>query len=157
LNRTPAAFELLNGVKELGNKMTAGLDHIGIAVHSITAARVFYEKVLGLRCEKIEDVPAQKARVAFFTIGGTHIELLEPLNDESPIAKFLAENGEGIHHLAYRTDDIEEQLARARGAGLSLINEVPVEGAGGRKVAFVHPKSVHGVLTEFCQAFCNTD
>jgi len=137
--------------------MTAELDHIGIAVRSIKAASVFYEEVLGLRCEKTEEVAAQKVRVAFFTVGGVHIELLEPLNDESPIAKFLARNGEGIHHLAYRTDDIEVQLERARRAGLSLINETPVTGAAGKKVAFVHPKSANGVLTEFCQASADTD
>ena len=132
--------------------MTTTLDHIGIAVHSIATARNFYEKVLGLCCEKIEEVDAQKVRVAFFSLGDCHIELLEPLSDESPIARFLAGNGEGIHHLAYRTGDIEQQLARAKKAGLRLINETPVVGAGGKKVAFVHPKSVGGVLTEFCQS-----
>lgn len=132
--------------------MTAKLDHIGIAVRSIDEARVFYEKVLGLGCERIEQVESQQVRVAFFTVGETRIELLEPLNDESPIARFLARNGEGVHHLAYQTDDIEKQLARAKEAGLTLINESPVEGAGGKKVAFVHPKSAHGVLTEFCQS-----
>lgn len=131
--------------------MTTTLDHIGIAVRSIATARVFYEKVLGLFCEKIEEVQSQQVRVAFFSIGDTHIELLEPLSDESPIAKFLAKNGEGIHHLAYGTGDIEGKLALAKKEGLQLIHQTPVEGAGGKKVAFVHPKSVGGVLTEFCQ------
>ena len=131
--------------------MTGKLDHIGIAVHSIAVGRIFYEKVLGLSCEKIEEVESQKVRVAFFTLGDTHIELLEPLNAESPIARFLVKNGEGIHHLAYQTGDIEKQLALAKKAGLALINETPIVGAGGKKVAFLHPKSVCGVLTEFCQ------
>ena len=90
-------------------------------------------------------------RVAFFSLGDCHIELLEPMSDESPISRFLDGNGEGIHHLAYRTSDIEQQLVRAKKAGLRLINETPVAGAGGTKVAFIHPKSVGGVLTEFCQ------
>ena len=132
--------------------MSSKLDHIGIAVHSIDNARNFYETVLGLCCEKIEEVESQQVRVAFFSLGDSHIELLEPLSDNSPIAKFLERNGEGIHHLAYRTDDIEKQLAKAKKAGLKLINEKPLAGAGGKKVAFLHPKSVGGVLTEFCQS-----
>ena len=131
--------------------MSQKIDHIGIAVHSLATARIFYEQVLGLACEKIEEVAAQKVRVAFFAIGDTHIELLEPTATDSPIARFLSKNGEGIHHIAYQSDDIEGQLALARQAGLQLINETPVMGAGGKKVAFVHPKSVGGVLTEFCQ------
>ncbi|MEJ2690291.1 MAG: methylmalonyl-CoA epimerase [Deltaproteobacteria bacterium] len=131
--------------------MIRKLDHIGIAVRSIAKARLFYEKVLCLTCENIQEVESQQVRVAFFDLGDTHIELLEPLTGESPIARFLDKNGEGVHHLAYLTEDIEQQLVRARQAGLSLINETPVVGANGKKVAFIHPKSAGGVLTEFCQ------
>jgi methylmalonyl-CoA/ethylmalonyl-CoA epimerase len=146
------SFERCRGLrKELRNGMIQKFDHIGIAVHSIASARLFYEKVLCLTCEKIEEVASQKVRVAFFALGDTHIELLEPLTDKSPIARFLDKYGEGVHHLAYHTDDIEQQLNLARQAGLTLINETPVLGAGGKKVAFVHPESAGGVLTEFCQ------
>jgi len=130
--------------------MLKKIDHLGIAVRSIDTARTFYEKTLGMSCEGTEVVESQKVRTAFFTIGETHIELLEPTSDDSPIAKFLERNGEGIHHIAYGTDDISRQLDIAREAGCRLINESPIEGAGGKMVAFLHPKSTHGVLTEFC-------
>jgi methylmalonyl-CoA/ethylmalonyl-CoA epimerase len=89
-------------------------------------------------------------RTAFFEAGETHIELLEPTDPESPIAKFLEKNGEGIHHIAFGTDDVTGQLALAAGAGMRLIHEVPMTGAGGKQVAFLHPKSTRGVLTELC-------
>ena len=132
--------------------MIRKIDHIGIAVRSLAEAGRFYEEVLGLCCEKIEEVASQKVRTAFYAVGNIHIELLEPTAADSPIAGFLEKNGEGVHHIAYQTDDIDGQLVRAEGAGVRLINEKPVEGAGGKKVAFVHPKSAHGVLTEFCQS-----
>ncbi|NOQ45297.1 MAG: methylmalonyl-CoA epimerase [Desulfobulbaceae bacterium] len=131
--------------------MLKKIDHIGMAVHSIDKARVFYEKVLGLVCEGIEEVETQKVRTAFFRLGDTHIELLEPTGPESPIAKFLEKKGEGIHHIAYASDDVEEQLEQAREFGCRLINDKPVQGAGGKKIAFLHPKSTHGVLTEVCE------
>jgi methylmalonyl-CoA/ethylmalonyl-CoA epimerase len=109
-----------------------------------------YERALGLRCEHREEVPSQKVRTAFFDVGGVHLELLEPTSPESPIAKFLTDRGEGIHHIAFRTDDITGQLAQAAGAGVRLIHEKPFEGAAGKLVAFLHPKSTHGVLTELC-------
>jgi methylmalonyl-CoA epimerase len=127
------------------------IDHLGIAVRSIEAARRFYEEVLGLVCEKQEVVASQKVRTAFFTVGDIHIELLEPTSDDSPIAGFLEKKGEGFHHIAYRTDDIDGQLGAARTHGCMLLNENPIEGAGGKKVAFLHPKSTFGVLTEFCK------
>ena len=130
--------------------MLKNIDHLGIAVKSIEKARNFYENVLGLSCENIEEVESQKVRTAFFKIGETHIELLEPTADDSPIAKFIESRGEGIHHISYKTDDIDEQLARAAGEGCKLIHEKPIMGAGGKQVAFLHPKSSHGVLTEFC-------
>ena len=130
--------------------MITKIDHIGIAVRSIAAARTFYEEVLGLVCEKEEVVASQKVRTAFFTVGDVHIELLEPTAPDSPIAGFLEKKGEGFHHIAYCTDDINRQLAGARGHGCALIHETPIEGAGGKQVAFLHPKSTFGVLTEFC-------
>ncbi len=130
--------------------MLQKIDHLGIAVKSLEEAIAYYEKALGLECEKIEEVESQKVRTAFFQVGDTHIELLEPTSEESPIAKFLAKNGEGIHHVAFATDDINAQLECARDSGCKLINQEPVPGAGGKKVAFLHPKSTHGVLTEFC-------
>jgi methylmalonyl-CoA/ethylmalonyl-CoA epimerase len=126
------------------------IDHLGIAVRSLDETVPIYEKALGLRCEHREEVPSQKVRTAFFDVGGVHLELLEPTSPESPIARFLADRGEGIHHIAFRTDDITGQLAQAAGAGVRLIHEKPFEGAAGKLVAFLHPKSTHGVLTELC-------
>ena len=126
------------------------IDHLGIAVRSLDETVPVYEKALGLRCEHREEVASQKVRTAFFDVGGVHMELLEPTSPESPIAKFLADRGEGIHHIAFRTDDITAQLAQAAGAGVRLIHEKPFDGAAGKLVAFLHPKSTHGVLTELC-------
>ncbi len=130
--------------------MLQKIDHLGIAVKSIDETRKFYEKVLGLPCEGEEIVESQKVKTAFFAVGEVHIELLEPTSEESPIAKFLEKNGEGIHHVAYKTDDIEGQIKQAKEGNCRLIHETPIEGAGGKLVAFLHPKSSHGVLTEFC-------
>ncbi len=130
--------------------MIKNIDHLGIAVRSLDETIPVYEKALGIRCERREEVPAQKVRTAFFDVGGVHLELLEPTAPDSPIARFLADRGEGLHHLALRTDDITGQLAQAAAAGVRLINEKPVEGAAGKLVAFLHPKSTHGVLTELC-------
>lgn len=130
--------------------MIKQIDHLGIAVRSLDETVPVYEKALGLRCEHREEVPAQKVRTAFFDVGGVHLELLEPTSPDSPIAKFLADRGEGIHHIAFRTDQITDQLAQAAGAGVRLIHEKPFEGAAGKLVAFLHPKSTHGVLVELC-------
>jgi len=130
--------------------MVKKIDHIGIAVQSIEQARIFYEQVLGLHCERIEEVASQKVRTAFFSLGETHIELLEPMDADSPVARFLDKRGEGFHHIAYLCDNVEQQLEQARTAGCALINEQPVPGAGGKKIAFLHPGSTHGVLTELC-------
>ena len=130
--------------------MLEKIDHLGIAVNSIEEARQFYENVLGLQCEKIEEVASQKVRTAFFRIGEIHIELLEPTSEDSPIAKFLATRGEGIHHVSYKSNDIHGSLKDASEAGCRLIHDEPITGAGGKQVAFLHPKSSHGVLTEFC-------
>ncbi len=130
--------------------MIQKVDHIGIAVRSLADAIPLYEKALGLKFLKTEEVASQKVRTAFFEAGETHIELLEPTDPESPIAKFLEKNGEGVHHVAFGTSDILGQLQLAAGAGVKLIHEVPMVGAGGKQVAFLHPKSTRGVLTEFC-------
>ena len=130
--------------------MLKKIDHLGIAVNSIAEARHFYETVLGLTCEKEEEITSQKVRTAFFVLGETHIELLEPTSEDSPIAKFLATRGEGLHHVAYASTDVVEQLKQARKNGCKLIHEEPFTGAGNKQVAFLHPKSSHGLLTEFC-------
>ncbi|MDR0353559.1 MAG: methylmalonyl-CoA epimerase [Opitutaceae bacterium] len=131
--------------------MITKIDHLGIAVHSLDETVSYYEKALGLKCEHREEVPSQKVRTAFFTVGQTHIELLEPTSPDSPIAKFLEKNPKGgIHHVALGTDDITAQLATAKNAGVALINETPVDGAHEMQVAFLHPKSTYGVLTELC-------
>jgi methylmalonyl-CoA/ethylmalonyl-CoA epimerase len=130
--------------------MIQKIDHLGIAVKSLAETIPYYEKALGLHCHGTEEVPSQGVKTAFFAAGDVHIELLEPTTPESPIAKFLEKNGEGIHHIAFATDDIKEQLNQAAGEGIRLIHEVPFEGAASKMVAFLHPKSTHGVLTEFC-------
>ncbi len=131
--------------------MITRIDHLGIAVKSLDETIPYYEKALGLKCEHKEEVPSQKVRTAFFHAGEVHIELLEPTSPESPIAKFLEKNpAGGIHHIAFATDDVAGQLKQASEAGVKLIHEVPFEGAAGKLVAFLHPKSTFGVLTEFC-------
>lgn len=131
--------------------MIKHIDHLGIAVRSLDDSIPYYEKALGLKCEKREEVPSQKVKTAFFHCGEVHLELLEPTSPDSPIAKFLEKNPHGgIHHVAFATDGIENQLAQAKLAGCQVIHEVPFEGAAGKLVAFLHPKSTQGVLTEFC-------
>lgn len=131
--------------------MITRIDHLGIAVKSLDETVPYYEKALGLKCEHREEVPSQKVRTAFFSAGEVHIELLEPTSPESPIAKFLEKNpAGGVHHIAFATTDIAEQLKQASGAGVKLIHEVPIEGAHSKMVAFFHPKSTYGVLTELC-------
>jgi methylmalonyl-CoA/ethylmalonyl-CoA epimerase len=144
-------FQIYCSQVELNDAMITKIDHLGIAVKSLDEAIAYYENTLGLVCEGREEVESQKVRTAFFAAGDVHIELLEPTSDESPIAKFLEKNGPGIHHIAFATDDITGQLAKAKDQGARLIHEVPFEGAAGKLVAFLHPKSTFGVLTEFCQ------
>ncbi len=130
--------------------MIKQIDHIGIAVKSLDEGIRYYENVLGLHCEKVEEVPSQKVKTAFFHCGEVHLELLEATDPESPVAKFIDKNGEGVHHIAFYTDDIDGQLKQASDCGARLIHEVPFAGAANKLVAFLHPKSTHGVLTEFC-------
>jgi len=127
------------------------IDHIAIAVRSINETLPVYEKALGITCERVEEVPSQKVKTAFLNVGGVHIELLEPTSEDSTIAKFLTDRGEGLHHIAFAIDDVRAGLERAKENGVRLIHEQPFEGAGGKQVAFLHPKSTHGVLTELCQ------
>lgn len=132
--------------------MIQKIDHLGIVVRSIDEAIDYYEKVLGLSCKGREEVPVQKVRTAFFLVGEVRLELIEPTSTDSPVAKYLEKHGEGLHHVGFATDDIIRQLQQAKQAGCNLIDETPVKGAGGKLVAFLHPKSTHGVLTEFCSA-----
>lgn len=131
--------------------MLQKIDHIGIAVPSIEEARGYYENVLGLKLDHIEDVPSQKVKTAFFDIGGVWLELLEPTADDSPIAKFLEKNPKGgMHHIAYLSDDVGAELKNAAEKGVQLIDQNPRGGAGGMDIGFLHPKATGGVLTEFC-------
>ncbi len=131
--------------------MIKKIDHIGIAVKDLDSSIKLYEQLLGHKCQKIEDVESQKVKTAFFHIGEIHIELLCPTSDDSPIAKFLDKSGEGIHHIAYASDNIENDLQRVKDLGIDLIHPTPIKGANDKKVAFLHPKSTGKVLTEFCQ------
>jgi methylmalonyl-CoA/ethylmalonyl-CoA epimerase len=132
-------------------KPVKALNHVGIAVRSIDAQRAFYEETLGAVFENVEEVPSQKVRVAFFRIGDVRLELLEPTDPSSTIATFLEKRGEGVHHVAFTVEGIEERIAELKQSGLRMIDEVPRPGAHHMKIAFVHPKSTFGVLTELCE------
>ena len=126
------------------------IEHLGIAVKSLEEAIPYYENVLGLKCYAVEEVADQKVKTAFFKIGQTKLELLEPTCPESTIAGFIEKRGEGIHHLAFATDDVAACLAEAEEKGVRLIDKAPRPGAEQMMIAFIHPKSTKGVLTEFC-------
>ena len=126
------------------------IEHLGIAVKSLEEAIPYYENVLGLKCYAIEEVADQKVKTAFFKIGQTKLELLEPTSPESTIAAFIEKRGEGIHHLAFATDDVAACLSEAEEKGVRLIDKAPRPGAEQMMIAFIHPKSTKGVLTEFC-------
>lgn len=132
--------------------MTNKINHIGIAVKNIETAIPFYRDQLGMEFEGTEEVSEQKVRVAFLKVGESRIELLEPTSPDSPVAKFLEKNGEGIHHMAYEVDDITATLAELKRKEVRLIDEQPRLGAHGSLIAFLHPKATGGVLTEICQA-----
>lgn len=127
------------------------IEHIGIAVNNLTDAIHYYEDILGLKCYKTEDVSDQKVRTAFFIIGEVKIELLESTDPEGAVAKFIEKRGEGIHHIAFAVDDLESNLKDAEAKGIRLIDAVPRKGADGLQIAFLHPKSTFGVLTELCE------
>ena len=131
--------------------MILKIDHLGIAVKSLEETAKFYTEALGLSVLHIEEVPEQKVKVAMIPVGESKLELLEPTSEDSPIASTIEKRGEGIAHLAFAVDNIEEALAQAKAAGCRLIDEVPKVGAGGAKVAFLHPKSGYGVLIELCE------
>jgi len=126
------------------------IEHIGIAVSNLADSVVFYEKVFGLKCYNIEEVADQKVRTAFFMIGQTKIELLESTDPEGPISKFIEKRGEGIHHIAFAVNNIDEQLRHADREGVRLIDANLRKGAEGLDIAFLHPKSTGGVLIELC-------
>jgi methylmalonyl-CoA epimerase len=127
------------------------VDHIGIAVKSLDDAMKLYTDVLGLKVHEIEEVAEQKVRVAVIPVGESRVELLEATAPDGPTAKYIEKRGEGIHHIAIRVDDIEKTLEDMKGAGIPLIDEKFRIGAGGAKIAFVHPKGTNGILLELCQ------
>ncbi|HIU39540.1 MAG TPA: methylmalonyl-CoA epimerase [Candidatus Limisoma intestinavium] len=128
------------------------IEHLGIAVKSIEEAVPYYENILGVKCYAVEEVADQKVKTAFFKVGETKIELLEPTSEESTIAKFIEKRGEGIHHLAFAVaDGVANALAEVEEKGVRLIDKAPRKGAEGLNIAFLHPKSTHGVLTELCE------
>lgn len=127
------------------------IEHIGIAVTNLDEAIKFYEKVLGLTCYNIEEVPDQKVKTAFFLIGQTKLELLQSTDPEGPIGKFIEKKGEGIHHIAFSVESIEDQLNHVASLGIALIDSKPRKGAEGLDIAFLHPKATAGVLIELCE------
>lgn len=130
---------------------TKKISHIGIAVNSLEAAIPLYRDVLGMEFEGTEVVAEQKVKVAFFVAGESRIELLEATAPDSPVAKFIEKNGEGVHHLAYEVDDLRQAIANLQQQGVRLIDSEPRRGAHGTSIAFLHPKATGGVLTELCQ------
>ena len=127
------------------------IEHIGIAVRCIDDHLPYYENVLGLKCCNIEEVVDQKVKTAFFKVGQTKIELLEPTSEESPVAKFIEKKGEGVHHIAFAVPDVAQSLAEVESKNIRLIDKTPRCGAEGLQIAFLHPKSTGSVLTELCQ------
>ncbi|MGE5559535.1 MAG: methylmalonyl-CoA epimerase [Chloroflexota bacterium] len=129
--------------------MIEKIDHVGIAVKSIDEALKVYRDVLGIQVKELEQMPTQK--LAMLPVGESMVELLEAITPDAAVAKFIESRGEGIHHIALRVDNIEQALAEAKAAGLRLIDETPRTGAGGSKIAFIHPKSVYGVMIELVE------
>ena len=127
------------------------IEHLGIAVKSLEEAIPYWENVLGLKRYNIEEVADQKVKTAFFMVGQTKIELLEPTSEESTIAKYIEKRGQGVHHVAFAVEGIEDALADATEKGVQLIDKAPRKGAEGLSIAFLHPKSTMGVLTELCE------
>ncbi len=131
--------------------MIKKVDHIGIAVKNLDETLKFYEDVLGIKAQGNEVIEEQKVRVAFLPIGDTEIELLESTEENGPVSKFIEKKGEGIQHIAYKVDDIDKAVEEMKSKGIRMIDEKPRYGAGGAKIAFLHPKSTFGVLIELCE------
>lgn len=131
--------------------MLERIDHIGIAVKDLEQALGFYEKKLGLKCTSVEEVAEQKVRVAFLPLGESKIELLEPTDPAGPVGAFLAQKGPGVHHLSLAVDNLKETLKNLEKEGVALIDKEPRIGAGGAKIAFVHPRATGGILLELCE------
>ncbi|MGE5436000.1 MAG: methylmalonyl-CoA epimerase [Syntrophothermus sp.] len=127
------------------------IEHIGIAVSNLEESIKYYENVLGLKCYKVEEVKDQKVKTAFFMVGETKIELLESTDKEGPIGKFIEKKGEGVHHIAFAVEGIQNSLDEVKAKGVRLIDESPRKGAEEMNIAFLHPKFTQGVLTEFCE------
>ena len=127
------------------------IEHLGIAVANLEESIKYYEEVLGFKCYSIEEVKDQKVKTAFFKVGQTKIELLESTSPDGPIGKFIEKKGQGIHHLAFAVEGLQETLDEVKEKGVKLIDETPRQGAEGLNIAFLHPKSTHGVLTELCE------
>ena len=148
----PSGFETISKLKIPYSKLVniSHIEHIGIAVRDLEAAIAFYEKTLGLQCYATEEVDDQKVRTAFFRVGGTKIELLASTTPDGPVAKHIERRGEGVHHIAFAVDSVRASLAEAEALGVGLIDHEPRKGAEGMEIAFLHPRSTLGVLTEFC-------
>src|SRR4051794_25519191 len=132
-------------------KAVRAINHIGIAVRSIEAQRPFYEETLGATYEGVEEVADQKVKVGFFRVGDVRLELLEPTDPSSTVAAFLDKRGEGLHHVAYSVDDLEARISQLKQGGVRMIDETPRAGAHRMRIAFLHPKSSNGILTELCE------
>ncbi|SDE04651.1 methylmalonyl-CoA epimerase [Niabella drilacis] len=126
------------------------IEHIGLAVRNLEESIRYWENVFGLQCYRVEEVADQKVRTAFFKIGDTKIELLESTDADGPIARFIDKRGEGVHHIAFAVDDVKDALQSVQEKDITLIDAEPRPGAEGLQIAFLHPKSTHGVLTELC-------
>lgn len=127
------------------------IEHLGIAVSNMDESISLFENLLNTTCYKTEGVESEGVKTAFFQVGESKIELLEATNPDSPIAKYLAKQGQGIHHIAFEVENIESELKRLKALGFVLIHEIPKRGADNKRIAFLHPKSTNGVLVELCQ------
>ena len=137
--------------------MLKKVEHIGIAVKDLKASNLLFEALLGVPHYKTEAVVSEGVTTSFFDVGTHKIELLEATQPNSPIAKFIAKKGEGVHHIAFEVENLEVELARLKAEGFELIHEIPKEGADNKRIAFLHPKTTNGVLIELCQERSNKD
>jgi methylmalonyl-CoA/ethylmalonyl-CoA epimerase len=131
--------------------MIKNVEHLGIAVQDLNNANELFRKLLGGEHYKVEDVRSEQVSTSFFKVGDTKVELLEGSDEESAVSKYINKKGEGIHHVAFEVDDIDEEMNRLKNEGFQLLNDIPKEGADNKLVCFLHPKSTNGVLVELCQ------